>query len=687
MVAVRWTYAVLVAAAFPGGCRTDNAIPDACAEDVDCYDGEVCNRGTGRCVARGEETAEGEGEGEGEGAAEGEGEGEGASEGEGEGPAEGEGEGPAEGEGEGPSEGEGEGAAEGEGEGEGEGEALDCAGESFEDGAGVARQEGQPCSRRGECPMGVVECAPATGQLRCSTFPGGSDDRSGPEVCDGLDNDCDGEEDDGLGPIPADEVRGECGGNVQVCTGAGGYQDSPDDYEPVSETCNGLDDDCDGGVDEGLGPIPADEVRGRCAGNVKVCNGAAGYQAAGNNYAPVAEFCNGLDDDCDGGVDEGLGPIPADEVRGRCAGNVKVCNGAAGYQAAGNNYAPVAEFCNGLDDDCDGGVDEGDPGGGGRCGTDVGRCQRGTEHCRNGEIVCEGSVGPRAEECDGVDDDCDGAVDVACGAPGDCHVVSDINGTGLDLEFCTVVPAGGSATFWLGCREDLNGAGWSCSSDEHVDADTPQHEVRFEHGFELLRTEVTEAQYRSCVQAGHPGCVAANLCDWGTPNYGEAGSEQHPIVCVSWAMAVAFSEWIGGRLPSEAEWEYGARGPMESADDYAVFPWGDDQIDCDHAAYSGCPGDEVDVGSFSPLGDSPFGLADMAGNVYEWAQDCYHDSYAGAPGDGRAWEGCGAGGDRVLRGGSWINAAEYCRSAYRYGSTPGYRDFVLGLRPARSLRP
>jgi len=293
---------------------------------------------------------------------------------------------------------------------------------------------------------------------------------------------------------------------------------------------------------------------------------------------------------------------------------------------------------------------------------------------------------PAEEACNNLDDDCDGEVDEWPACIPDCHAIENINGTGLDLEFCTIVPAGGSATFWMGCREDLNGADWSCQDDEHVDVDTPQHEVTFERGFELMRTEVAEEQYRACVEAGHPGCVAADVCDYGSPNYDEAGSQRHPILCVRWDMARAFSDWIGARLPSEAEWEYGARGPMDSPDDYAVFPWGDDQIDCDHAAYDGCPGDEVDVGGLSPQGDSPFGLADMAGNAYEWTQDCYHVSYAGAPGDGRAWEGCGAGGKRVARSCSWASSAGSCRAAFRYELRPSNHGAV-GFRPSRSLLP
>ncbi len=106
--------------------------------------------------------------------------------------------------------------------------------------------------------------------------------------------------------------------------------------------------------------------------------------------------------------------------------------------------------------------------------------------------------------------------------------------------------------------------------------------------------------------------------------------------------------------------------------------------DCDHAAYEGCPGDEVDVRSLSPAGGSPFGLADMAGNVWEWTQDCWHGSYAGAPGDGDAWEeGCEGAARRVQRGGSWENPARGLRASDRDRSGPRDRSGYIGFRVVR----
>jgi formylglycine-generating enzyme required for sulfatase activity/class 3 adenylate cyclase len=176
-------------------------------------------------------------------------------------------------------------------------------------------------------------------------------------------------------------------------------------------------------------------------------------------------------------------------------------------------------------------------------------------------------------------------------------------------------------------------------------------------------------------------CVAAKSC-----TYIPTGKDDAPVANVSWSDAQQFVEWLSKvtqkpfRLPSEAEWEYAARGGTRTK-----FWWGD-QLQADMANCKGCnePYDTTQplkVGSFKP---NPLGLYDMGGNVDQWVDDCWHNNYQGAPSDGSAWidNNCRS---HVIRSGSWKNDPSYVRSSSRDHYDTSVRYPTHGFRVAYSL--
>lgn len=209
----------------------------------------------------------------------------------------------------------------------------------------------------------------------------------------------------------------------------------------------------------------------------------------------------------------------------------------------------------------------------------------------------------------------------------------------------------------------------------------PVHTVTV-RSFELGRTEVTNRQYRACVKAGACTDVDRNCLG---PAF--SGPEQ-PVVCVAWGQARAFAKWAGGRLPSEAEWEYAAR----SAGGRARYAWGDEPPSCRRAVFSeragalGCGRDSTWPVCSKPLGDTKQGLCDMAGNAWEWTEDWYHDSYEGAPADGSAWIVRSASPMRADRGGQWDGDAHNLRVSNRDSENPDIRsERGTGFRVARDF--
>jgi formylglycine-generating enzyme required for sulfatase activity len=179
--------------------------------------------------------------------------------------------------------------------------------------------------------------------------------------------------------------------------------------------------------------------------------------------------------------------------------------------------------------------------------------------------------------------------------------------------------------------------------------------------FYIDKVPVTNAEYAKFVEAtGHPP----------PPNWVERGGTyppdraNHPVVFVNWFDAQDYAAWAGKRLLTEAEWEKAARGT-----DGRIYPWGDwfDKVMC-NASEAGIGG-TTPVGKYSPFGDSPYKVCDMAGNVWEWTATDW------APGSS----------SKVQRGGSFANRGSYARCAYRYLGVPEPRNPNVGFRCGMSV--
>ena len=257
------------------------------------------------------------------------------------------------------------------------------------------------------------------------------------------------------------------------------------------------------------------------------------------------------------------------------------------------------------------------------------------------------------------------------------------------------------------------------------DMGSPDHELdRFDNegpvrrvgvkDFALAKTHVTRGQFDAFVKA--TGHEADDKCwtfedgkyqnrrgrDWRYPGFSQ--KDNHPVVCLNWEDAKAYVEWLSRktgkpyRLPTEAELEYATRAGTTTA-----RWWGESSNEaCRHAnlldqtgraQLSGanaephnCWDNNANTAAAGVFKPNAFGLHDMLGNAWQWAEDCWHDNYNGAPTDGSAWTSeCSGELRRVLRGGSWFNSPHIARSAGRYKNTPTSRYGTYGFRPAMTL--
>lgn len=270
-----------------------------------------------------------------------------------------------------------------------------------------------------------------------------------------------------------------------------------------------------------------------------------------------------------------------------------------------------------------------------------------------------------------------------------------------DCPSMTIVPAG---SFRMGSPDD----------ERPRDADEgPQRAVTIAKPFAIGTTEITRGEFAKFAQATNrktaeecvvwaDGKIGMGKANWRSPGY--AQSDDHPAVCVTWRDAEAYAAWLAKetgqpyRLPSEAEWEYAARGGTQS--NY-TFPGGENAAceygnvadrsakavmpnwrtaDCDDGVGFGT----AKVGSYKPNG---YGLYDTVGNVWEWVADCYRPNFEGAPTDGSAWGNAGTCGAALDRGGGWTNLMPgHLRAANRSRApSPDNPAASLGFRVARGL--
>jgi formylglycine-generating enzyme required for sulfatase activity len=205
----------------------------------------------------------------------------------------------------------------------------------------------------------------------------------------------------------------------------------------------------------------------------------------------------------------------------------------------------------------------------------------------------------------------------------------------------------------------------------------PEHEVSLD-AFLIDQFEVSNAQYRACVEAG--SCTASRLADAYTyRNYrDDPAYDNYPVINVSWDQAVAYCTWAEKRLPTEAEWEYAASGP----DDFD-WPWGN-SFDSQLSAASASDTQPVD--SYTE-GASPFDVYNMAGNVTEWVEDVFDEGFYASSEGSHNPVNTGEAGSRILRGGSFDNTeASLYRTSRRLVKSPTFYDVDTGFRCAKDAQ-
>ena len=347
----------------------------------------------------------------------------------------------------------------------------------------------------------VIECAPAPA-----------------EVCNGADDNCDGAVDEGVKITYYVDIDGDGWGVensvTQACAPPPGYapqagdcnDNIPEANPEAVEVCDGLDNDCDLSTDEEMGQTTCG--LGPCQHTVENCiNGVP--QVCDPFLGQVLEMCDGVDNDCNGGVDDGNpgggGNCQVQGLLGECAkGTLNCVNGAHLCQ---QTYFGGSETCDGLDNNCNGQPDEGDPGGGGNCQVPgkSGICANGTLHCVNGSPQCQQTEFGQQEICDNLDNNCNGIVDDVPGVGGYCSVPGQ-QGPCADGELQCM---GNN----LQCAQQVWPSQESCNSkDDNCDGQVDGYNKSCSNACYSGTQTCNWGQWSNCT-AQQPECTSGSCCD------------------------------------------------------------------------------------------------------------------------------------------------------------------------------
>ena len=537
------------------------------------------------------------------------------------------------------------------------------------------------------------------------------------EGCSTVDEDCDGKTDAADNDL--DKVRPSCEKHYGVCQGAkkpvqrciGGvwtacttadYQAYSSLYDEVIEKrCDDTDNDCDNTTDEGCD----DDGDGYCdaalstTGKPKACPNGGGdchdSTQAANPYLTDGKHVHpGKKEDCGTAWDDNCNLDVNEQDATACTTFYKDADGdgwaaskadSGCYCAAKKSLFLTADKLGDCDD------------------ASNATSSYSWKDAQNNVIAigekCVGGVcGLSTVACDGKLAACGGAGTVPSGAACCASLSGTYGGSCLSTDSKGVkwglVPSG---TFWMGCNAALDK---SCQAAEKA-----QHEVEVTQAYWLGVYEVTVAQYKDCVDAGK--CSAPAGSSASEANWNKAGREQHPVNFVSWSKALAYCQWVGGSLPTEAQWELAARGRCDEnggisgcADKMRLYPWGNETATCEYAVMD----DHVTTGSASgtsgcgerrtwavgskPKGAGPYGMHDMAGNVYEWVTDWYATSYPShkiSHPQGGTGPANGFASYRAARSSVFNGSATVVRAGIRNGYSPSDAYFIVGFRCARSF--